>query len=162
MDEGIWESRGGRRHWVYSKLMRWVALERALRLVDKRSFPADRDRWMRVRDEMYEEIISRGWNAELGMFVQSYDSETLDASALMMPPVFFVSPSDPKMRPTIDAINRPPEDGGLVSDNLVYRYNLLASPDGLPGAEGTFNICTFWLVEALTRAGTTDSSRLDA
>jgi GH15 family glucan-1,4-alpha-glucosidase len=162
MDEGIWESRGGRRHWVYSKLMCWVALDRALRLVDKRSFPADRDRWMRVRDEMYEEIISRGWNAELGMFVQSYDSETLDASALMMPLVFFVSPSDPKMLQTIDAINRPPEDGGLVSDNLVYRYNLLASPDGLPGEEGTFNICTFWLVEALTRAGSTDSSRLDA
>ena len=117
---------------------------------------------MHVRDEMYEEIISRGWNAELGMFVQSYDSETLDASALMMPLVFFVSPSDPKMLQTIDAINRPPEDGGLVSDNLVYRYNLLSSPDGLPGEEGTFNICTFWLVEALTRAGSTDSSRLDA
>jgi GH15 family glucan-1,4-alpha-glucosidase len=142
--------------------MCWVALDRALRLVDKRSFPADRDRWMRVRDEIYEEIISRGWNAERGMFVQSYDSETLDASALMMPLVFFVSPSDPKMLQTIDAINRPPEDGGLVSDNLVYRYNLLSSPDGLPGEEGTFNICTFWLVEALTRAGSTDSSRLDA
>jgi GH15 family glucan-1,4-alpha-glucosidase len=117
---------------------------------------------MRVRDEMYEEIISRGWNAELGTFVQSYDSETLDASALMMPLVFFVSPSDPKMLQTIDAINRPPEDGGLVSDNLVYRYNLLASPDGLLGEEATFNICRFWLVEALTRAGSTDSSCLDA
>ena len=79
---------------------------------------------MRMRDEMYEEVISRGWNAELGMFVQSYDSETLDASALMMPLVFFVSPSDPKMLQTIDGINRPPEDGGLVSDNLVYRYTI--------------------------------------
>jgi GH15 family glucan-1,4-alpha-glucosidase len=161
-DEGIWESRGGRRHWIYSKLMCWVALDRALRLADKRSFPADRDRWTRVRDEVYEEIMARGWSARCGAFVQSYDSETLDASALMMPLVFFVSPSDPKMLKTIDAINRPPEEGGLVADNLVYRYNLLASPDGLPGEEGTFNICTFWLVEALTRAGWSDPARLDA
>ena len=91
---------------------------------------------------------------ELGTFIQSYDSATLDASSLMMPLVFFISPSDPKLLHSIDAINRPPEAGGLVSDNLVYRYNLLASPDGLPGEEGTFNICTFWLVEALTRAAT--------
>jgi GH15 family glucan-1,4-alpha-glucosidase len=162
VDDGIWESRGGRRDWVYSKLMCWVALDRALRLVEKRSFPAPRERWTRARDDVYEEIMSRGWSAEFGAFVQSYDSGTVDASALMMPLVFFVSPSDPRMLQTIDAINRPLEDGGLVADNLVYRYNVLASPDGLPGEEGTFNICTFWLVEALTRAGWTDPARLDA
>ncbi|HEY3673824.1 MAG TPA: glycoside hydrolase family 15 protein [Acidimicrobiia bacterium] len=162
VDEGIWESRGGRRHFVYSKLMCWVALDRALRLVEKRSFPAPRERWTRARDDVYEEIMSRGWSAEFGAFVQSYDSDTVDASALMMPLVFFVSPSDPRMLQTIDAINRPPEAGGLVADNLVYRYNVLASPDGLPGEEGTFNICTFWLVEALTRAGWSDPARLDA
>jgi GH15 family glucan-1,4-alpha-glucosidase len=160
-DDGIWETRGGRRHWVYSKLMCWVAVDRALRLADKRSFPADRDHWLRVRDQIYEEIIARGWSAEHQAFMQSYDSDTLDASALMMPLVFFVSPTDPKMLHTIDAINRSPEEGGLVANNLVYRYNRLTSPDGLPGEEATFNICTFWLVEALTRAGTVDQSRLD-
>ncbi|HEX4218941.1 MAG TPA: glycoside hydrolase family 15 protein [Acidimicrobiales bacterium] len=160
-DEGIWETRGGRRHWVYSKLMCWVAVDRALRLADKRSFPADRDRWLRVRDEIYEEIMARGWSNEHRAFMQSYDSDTLDASSLMMPLVFFVSPLDPKMLDTIDAVNRSPERGGLVAGSLVYRYNRLASPDGLPGDEGTFNICSFWLVEALTRAGATDRSRLE-
>jgi GH15 family glucan-1,4-alpha-glucosidase len=160
-DEGIWESRGGRRHWVYSKLMCWVAVDRALRLADKRSFPADRERWMKVRDRIYEEIMERGWSDTHQAFMQAYDSDTLDASVLFMPLIFFVAPSDPKMLATIDAINRPPEDGGLVADNLVYRYNTLTSPDGLPGEEGTFNICTFWLVESLTRAGRVDRSRLE-
>jgi GH15 family glucan-1,4-alpha-glucosidase len=160
-DEGIWETRGGRRHWVYSKVMCWVAVDRALRLADKRSFPADRDRWLRVRDQIYEEIMARGWSAEHQAFMQSYDSDTLDASVLMMPLVFFVSPTDPRMLATVDAINRSPEEGGLVANNLVYRYNGLTSPDGLPGEEGTFNICTYWLVEALTRAGSVDQSRLD-
>jgi len=160
-DEGIWEVRGGQRHFVYSKLMCWVALDRGLRLADKRSFPADRDRWSRCRDEIYEEIMERGWNAEHQTFVQSYDSETLDASNLTMPLVFFVSPTDPRMLKTLDATVRSPEEGGLVANNLVYRYNVLASPDGLAGEEGTFNICTFWLVEALTRAGRVDPARLD-
>ena len=160
-DEGIWEMRGGRRHCVYSKLMCWVAVDRGLRLADKRSFPADRDRWLRIRDEIYEQIMERGWSDKHQAFMQSYDSETLDAANLVMPLVFFLSPSDPRMLKTLDAINRAPEDGGLVANNLVYRYNLLASPDGLPGEEGTFNICTFWLVEALTRAGRADRSRLE-
>jgi GH15 family glucan-1,4-alpha-glucosidase len=160
-DEGIWETRGGHRHWVYSKLMCWVAIDRALRLADKRSFPADRDRWLLVRDQIYEEIMARGWSEKHQAFMQAYDSDTLDASVLMMPLIFFVAPSDPKMLATIDAINRSPEDGGLVANNLVYRYNRIASPDGLPGEEGTFNICTFWLVEALTRAGRVDQSRLE-
>jgi GH15 family glucan-1,4-alpha-glucosidase len=160
-DWGIWETRGGQQHWVYSKLMCWVAVDRALRLAAKRSFPADRDRWLRVRDQIYEEIMARGWSDKHRAFMQSYNSDTLDASSLMMPLVFFVSPSDPKMLDTIDAINRSPEEGGLVANHLVYRYNPLASPDGLPGEEGTFNICTFWLVEALTRAGSADRSRLE-
>ena len=159
-DEGIWEIRGGDRHWVYSKLMCWVAVDRALRLADKRSFPADRDRWLKARDQIYEEIMARGWSDEHHAFMQAYESETLDASVLMMPLVFFVAPNDPKMLDTIDAINRSPDEGGLVANGLVYRYNLLTSPDGLPGEEGTFNICTFWLVEALTRAGKADKSRV--
>jgi GH15 family glucan-1,4-alpha-glucosidase len=160
-DEGIWETRGGRRHYLYSKLMCWVAIDRGLRLADKRSFPADRDRWLHVRDEIYEEIMDRGWSDKHQAFMQAYESDTLDASSLMMPLVFFLSPTDPRMLKTLDAINRAPEDGGLVANNLVYRYNLLTSPDGLEGEEGTFNICTFWLVEALTRAGRAERTRLE-
>jgi GH15 family glucan-1,4-alpha-glucosidase len=160
-DDGIWEARGVRRQWVYSKLMCWVAVDRALRIAESRSFPSDRDRWLHVRDQIYEDIMDRGWNDQHDAFMQAYESETLDASVLMMPLVFFVAPSDPKILATIDAINRSPEDGGLVANSLVYRYNVLSSPDGLTGDEGTFNICTFWLVEALTRAGRYDPSRLE-
>lgn len=160
-DEGIWEVRGGRRHFVYSKLMCWVALDRGLRLADKRSFPADRDRWLADRDRIYEDIMTQGWSSERQAFVQSYGSDTLDAANLIMPLVFFMSPTDPRMLKTIDAINQSPTDGGLVSDSLVYRYDPEKTVDGLRGEEGTFNMCTFWLVEALTRAGQVDPARLD-
>ena len=159
-DEGIWEIRGGQRHFVYSKLMCWVAIDRGLRLASKRSFPADRDRWLKVRDQIYEEIMERGWSAERKSFVQSYDDDTLDASNLIMPLVFFLSANDPRMLGTLDATNRSPKDGGLVSNSLVYRYDVEKSPDGLEGEEGTFNLCSFWLVEALTRAGRVDEARL--
>jgi GH15 family glucan-1,4-alpha-glucosidase len=160
-DEGVWEVRGGRQHFVYSKLMCWVALDRALRLADKRSFPADRDRWLKCRDHIYEEIMSKGWSQDRQAFVQYYGSESLDAANLTMPLVFFVSPTDPRMLSTLDAINQSPERGGLVSNSLVYRYNVEMTEDGLPGQEGTFNICTFWLVEALTRAGRVEPGRLE-
>ncbi len=160
-DEGVWEVRGGQQHFVYSKVMCWVAIDRALRLADKRSFPADRQKWHKVRDEIYEEIMDRGWNPKLQAFVQSYGSDTLDASNLIMPLVFFLSPTDPRMLSTLDAINRSPENGGLVSNGLVYRYNIAKTEDGLSGEEGTFNICSFWLVEAMTRAGKFERSRLD-
>jgi GH15 family glucan-1,4-alpha-glucosidase len=159
-DEGIWEVRGGRQHFVYSKLMCWVAVDRGLRLAEKRSFPADRDRWFKVRDQIYEEIMSRGWSAKRKAFVQHYGSESLDAANLLMPLVFFLSPTDPRMLSTLDVINQPPDSGGLVSNSLVHRYNVKETSDGLPGNEGTFNICTFWLVEALTRAGHVDKNRL--
>ena len=159
-DEGIWEIRGGQRHFVYSKLMCWVAIDRGLRLASKRSFPADRDRWLKVRDQIYEEIMERGWSAERKAFVQSYDDDTLDASNLIMPLVFFLSAKDPRMLGTLDATNRSPKDGGLVSNSLVYRYDVEKSPDGLEGEEGTFNLCSFWLVEALTRAGRVDEAQL--
>ena len=159
-DEGVWEVRGGQQHFVYSKLMCWVALDRGVRLADKRSFPAERDRWLKIRDQIYEEILSKGWSSKREAFVQHYDSESLDASNLMMPLVFFMSPTDPRMVKTLDAINQSPAKGGLVSNSLVYRYNVEQTADGLTGEEGTFNICTFWLVEALTRAGRTDPTRL--
>jgi GH15 family glucan-1,4-alpha-glucosidase len=159
-DDAIWEVRGGRKDFVYSKMMCWVALDRALRLADKRSFPADWRLWYRTRDKIYEALMTKGWDPKQETFVQSYGSTALDASVLMMPLVFFVSPTDPRMLSTLDAINRAPKDGGLVSDGLVFRYDVEMSPDGLRGAEGTFNICTFWLVEALTRAGRVEDARL--
>jgi GH15 family glucan-1,4-alpha-glucosidase len=140
--------------------MSWVAMDRGLRLAAKRSFPADEARWHGVRNEIYEEILSRGWCQEREAFVQSYGSECLDASALIMPLVFFLAPNDPKMLKTIEAINRRPADGGLVSDGLVYRYDAAQSNDGVGGEEGTFNMCSFWLVEALTRAGHVDPDKL--
>jgi GH15 family glucan-1,4-alpha-glucosidase len=160
-DEGIWETRGGRQHFVYSKLMSWVALDRGLRLADKRSFPADREKWLNMRDLIYESIMTKGWSSQRQAFVQHYGSKTLDASNLMMPLVFFLSPTDPRMLKTLDATNQAPEKGGLVSNSLVYRYNLKETIDGLKGEEGTFNICTFWLVEAMTRAGRVDRNRLN-
>ncbi len=160
-DEGIWEVRGGRRHFVYSKVMSWVALDRSLRLADKRSFPADRARWLKVRDEIYEEVMAKGWNPRRKAFVQAYGSDALDASSLLMPLVFFLAPNDPRMLSTLDAIRRPAAAGGLAADGLVYRYDPAAAPDGLSGREGTFNMCSFWLVEALTRAGRTDPDRLE-
>jgi GH15 family glucan-1,4-alpha-glucosidase len=160
-DEGIWEVRGGRRQFVYSKVMCWVALDRSLRMADKRSFPADRPRWLAIRDEIYEEVMAKGWNPGAKAFVQSYGSEALDASNLLMPLVFFMAPNDPRMLSTVDAIRRPLAAGGLAADGLVYRYDPAAAPDGLPGREGTFNMCSFWLVEALTRAGRTDPTRLE-
>jgi len=159
-DEGIWEVRSGRRHFVYSKLMCWVAFDRAIRLAEKRSFPADRARWYAIRDHIYEEVIARGWSESRQAFMQSFGSSSLDASNLIMPLVFFCSPTDPKMLQTIEATMRGPRQGGLTSDGLVYRYDADRPPDGIAGGEGTFNLCTFWLVEALTRAGRLDEARL--
>jgi GH15 family glucan-1,4-alpha-glucosidase len=158
-DDAIWEVRDGPRDFTYSKMMCWVAVDRALRLADKRSFPADWNRWKSARDEIYETVMQRGWNAQRGAFVQHFDDNALDASTLLMPLVFFVSPTDPRMLQTIDSINQPPQAGGLVSDGLVFRYDINKTPDGLKGTEGTFNLCTFWLVEAITRASPSDPDR---
>ncbi|MGC4032997.1 MAG: glycoside hydrolase family 15 protein [Tepidisphaeraceae bacterium] len=164
-DEGIWESRGGAQHFVYSKFMCWVAIDRGLRLADKRSLPADRARWTKVRDQIYLEVMEKGWSDKMQSFVQRYGDDDLDASSLLMPLVFFMGPNDPRMIKTIDAICRTPAEGGLLSDSLVYRYNHVSADkegfdDGLSGTEGTFNMCTFWLVEALTRAGRTNRRKL--
>jgi GH15 family glucan-1,4-alpha-glucosidase len=160
-DEGVWEVRTERRHYVYSKLMCWVALDRGLRLANKRSFPANRDRWLNCRDEIYQDIMGKGWNPKRQAFVQHYGSDTLDASLLIMPLVFFVSPDDPRMLKTLDAILQSPSRGGLTVNSLIYRYDIKSSPDGLEGKEGAFNMCTFWMVEALTRAGRLAPVKLD-
>jgi GH15 family glucan-1,4-alpha-glucosidase len=160
-DNGIWEVRGGPSQFVYSKLMSWVALDRSLRLAEKRSFPADRARWLKVRDEIYEQVMSQGWSADRKAFVQSYGSHALDASVLLMPLVFFMAPNDPRMLSTVDAIRRSVATGGLAADGLVYRYDPSIAIDTFKGDEGTFNMCSFWLVEALTRAGQTNPQKLD-
>jgi GH15 family glucan-1,4-alpha-glucosidase len=109
---------------------------------------------------MYEEVMAKGWNPRRKAFVQAYGSDALDASSLLMPLVFFLAPNDPRMLSTIDAIRQPVAEGGLSADGLVYRYDP-ATPDGLSAREGTFNMCSFWLIEALTRAGRTDPARLE-
>ncbi|KAF2203884.1 glycosyl hydrolase [Delitschia confertaspora ATCC 74209] len=154
-DMSIWEVRGEMKNFVYSKIMLWVAVDRALRLADKREFPClQRWEWLRCRDEIYEDIMQKGYNQELKTFVQSYeDREVLDSAVLIAPLVFFIAPNDPRFLNTLDQILKPPEKGGLTSTGLVYRYNHLKSDDGVGGREGAFSMCTFWLVEALTRAG---------
>ncbi|MEM9904520.1 MAG: glycoside hydrolase family 15 protein [Cyanobacteria bacterium P01_D01_bin.44] len=160
-DEGIWEVRSGQQHFVYSKLMCWVALDRALRLATRRSFPCNQHRWREERDLIYEDIMQNGWDPVRQAFMQYYGGNSLDASALLFSLVSFLSPTDPRFLKTLDAILERPTQGGLVSNSLVYRYNVEESGDGLLGKEGTFNLCTFWLVEALTRAGKADPAKLD-
>jgi GH15 family glucan-1,4-alpha-glucosidase len=154
-DEGIWETRGGRQNFTYSRLMCWVAFERAIRIARQRGLPGDLVRWLAVRDRITGQIMERGWNSERRAFVQHYGSDVLDASLLLMPMVKFIAPKDPRWLSTLDAIGRE-----LVADSLVYRYNVRASPDGVDGDEGTFSICSFWYVEALARAGHLDEARL--
>ncbi len=154
-DEGIWEVRGGKQHFLHSRLMSWVALDRGLRLAAKRSFPAPVERWQKERDTIYDDIHKNFWDPELEAFVQHLGSKAIDASSLLMPLVRFISPTDPKWLKHLKAVERT-----LVFDSLVFRYNVGESaPDGLIGEEGTFSICTFWYVECLSRAGETDKAR---
>ncbi len=155
-DEGIWEVRGGRRQFVSSKLLSWVALERAGRISRQRGLPAGDGRWMAERDAIYEEIMEKGWNPEKKSFVQYYGSDALDASLLLMPLVKFVGPTDPRWIATLDRIQQE-----LTYDTLVDRYKTEeAAPDGLAGEEGSFSLCSFWLVECLTQAGRLEEARL--
>jgi pentatricopeptide repeat protein len=130
-------------------------VERAIRMAQKRGLPADLVKWRKARDDIYHQIMERGWNEDRQAFVQHYDTDVLDASLLLMPLVKFIAPTDPRWISTLDAISEE-----LVADSLVYRYNIAATPDGLEGDEGTFSICSFWYVEALARAGRLDEARL--
>ncbi|MEU2281587.1 glycoside hydrolase family 15 protein [Streptomyces sp. NPDC013178] len=154
-DEGIWETRGGRKDFLYSRLMCWVAIERAIRMANRRGLPADLSRWRECRDTIYRRIHTRGWSRNRRAFVQYEDGDVLDAALLMMPLSKFIAPTDPKWLSTLDALTH-----DLVSDSLVYRYDPMASPDGVRGDEGTFSICSFWYVEALVHAGRLDEARL--
>ncbi|KAL1894450.1 hypothetical protein Cpir12675_003679 [Ceratocystis pirilliformis] len=153
-DMSIWEVRNNKQNFTYSKIMLWVAFDRGIRLAEKRCLPCpNRSRWLEARDGLMEEIMKKGYNKSLKCFVQSYENNTLlDSSILIAPLVFFISPNDPRFLSTIEKILMPPEKGGLTSTGLVYRYDTEKSTDGVGGREGAFSMCTFWLVEALTRA----------
>jgi GH15 family glucan-1,4-alpha-glucosidase len=153
-DMSIWEVRNNKQNFTYSKVMLWVAFDRGLRLSEKRNFPCpNRAKWLAARDGLYEEIMEKGYNKEMKCFVQSYESQTmLDSSILIAPLVFFIAPNDPRFLNTMDRILLPPDKGGLTSTGLVYRYDTELSEDGVGGREGAFSMCTFWLVEAMTRA----------
>jgi GH15 family glucan-1,4-alpha-glucosidase len=155
-DQGMWEVRGGPRQFVSSKLMSWVALERAVRISRQRGLPAGEGQWVRERDDIYEEVMQEGWSQERKSFVQYYGSDALDASLLLMPLMKFVGPTDPRWLSTLDRIQ-----GELAYDNLVHRYDVRrAAPDGFDEPEGSFNMCSFWLVECLTRAERLEEARL--
>ncbi len=151
-DEGIWEVRGPRRHFTHSKVMAWVAFDRAARGVEEHGLPGDATRFRRLADEVHADVCANGFNAHLGTFVQHYGSQELDASLLLMPLVGFLPADDSRVAATIDAIA-----GTLTQDGLVLRYRTDGdSTDGLAGDEGAFLLCTFWLVEALAQRGDRD------
>jgi GH15 family glucan-1,4-alpha-glucosidase len=141
-DEGIWEVRGGRRCFTFSKVMAWVALDRAVRTMEEWKCPGPLDRWRALRAEMHREICSRGFSTAKNSFVQSYGSESLDASLLLAPLVGFLPIDDPRVRGTIAAIERE-----LIQDGLVMRYRTQEGADGLPPGEGVFLACSFWLAD---------------
>ena len=155
-DEGIWEVRGGRQEFLYSRVMCWVAFDRAIRLASKRSFPAPLARWYETRDTIYQDVFTRFWDPRRQAFMQYAGAATLDASALLLPLVRFISPTDPRWVSTLRAIER-----DLVSDSLVYRYHTVDGgfSDGLTGQEGTFSMCSFWYVECLSRMGDLHQAR---
>jgi GH15 family glucan-1,4-alpha-glucosidase len=147
-DEGVWETRGGRKEFTYGRVMCWVALDRAIRLAGERGRPGDVQRWSETREAIFQQIMDKCWNPSRGAFTQHPDTEVLDASNLTMPLVGLVAPKDPLWLSTLEAMNEE-----LVTDSLVYRYNPSAAPDGLVGSEGTFSLCSFFYVDALARAG---------
>lgn len=154
-DEGIWEVRGGRQEFLYSRLMCWVAVDRAIRLADRRSFPYPFSEWRSTRDAIYHDIMTTFWDPDRRTFVQHKGSDAVDASTLLMPMVKFVSPTDPRFLSALSAMT---ED--LVEDSLVYRYRIGdAAHDGLRGDEGSFTMCSFWFAEAVARSGDAQRAR---
>jgi GH15 family glucan-1,4-alpha-glucosidase len=153
-DEGIWEVRGGRKKFLYSRLLCWVAFDRAIKIAQARSFPLNK-KWRAERDTIYNSIFSDYWDDEKKAFMQYPGAKTVDASTLLMPLIRFISPKDPRWLSTLKRIEQE-----LVSDSLVYRYNPeVAAPDGFVGEEGTFSMCSFWYVECLSRSGQLEKAR---
>lgn len=155
-DEGIWEVRGGPQHFLYSRVMCWVAIDRGLRIAEGKSFPAPVQRWRDVRDAIYRDVFTNFWDEEHQAFVGIRGTDVIDAACLIMPLVHFIAPADPKWVSTLRMVER-----RLMDDSLIYRYDTrTASFDPLGGNEGTFSICSFWYVECLSRAGDLQRARL--
>ncbi|PVF92804.1 glycoside hydrolase family 15 protein [Serendipita vermifera] len=158
-DLSIWEVRNKERHFTYSKIMMWVAIDRGLRLAEKRQLPLGgrRQKWLDARDALYEEIQEKSWSPKRGIYGQSWDEpDILDSAVLVAPLVFFCPASDPRFLSTLKEVLKSPERGGLSANSLVYRYDTKLSDDGVGGEEGFFSLCTLWCIEALTRAGEYD------
>jgi GH15 family glucan-1,4-alpha-glucosidase len=153
-DEGIWEVRGAPRHFTFSKVMAWVALDRAIRDASKFGFKAPLDRWTALRDRIHADVCARGYDEGLGSFVQSYGSKDLDASLLLLPTTGFLPPEDPRIRGTIGAVER-----HLLVDGFVLRYDTHRTDDGLPAGEGAFLACSFWLADAYVMLGRMQEAR---
>jgi len=147
-DEGIWEVRGPRQHFTYSKVMAWVAFDREVKFLEQRGLDGPLDRWRAVRDEIHADVCRNGFDPELGSFVQAYGSKALDASLLLLPIVGFLPPSDPRIIGTVGAIER-----HLMVDGLVFRYESGKTEDGLPPGENAFVACSFWFVDNLILQG---------
>ncbi len=153
-DESIWEIRGERRHFTYSKVMAWVAFDRAIKSAEKFNLDGPIERWQQVRAQIHDEVCRRGFDSQLGSFVQAYDRKELDASLLLLPAVGFLPPDDPRVRGTVEAIER-----YLMVDGFVMRYDTGRAIDGLPPGEGAFLACSFWMVDAYILLGRHDDAR---
>jgi GH15 family glucan-1,4-alpha-glucosidase len=153
-DQGIWETRGGPQHFTYSKMMAWVAFDRAVLLASELNYRGPVDKWKSIRDTIHGEICARAFNAGKNCFVQSYGSQELDAALLLMPLVGFLPGSDPRVIATVEAIERE-----LMPDGLVLRYDTSKVEDGLPPGEGVFLACSFWMVSSLKAIGRLDDAR---
>jgi GH15 family glucan-1,4-alpha-glucosidase len=154
-DDGIWEARGPQRHYTYSKVMAWVVFDRAVRAAERFELEAPVDRWKEVRDEIHREVCERGYDPQRRTFTQYYGSKELDASVLNIPLVGFLPGTDERVTGTIDAVSRE-----LGRDGFVSRYSTAETDDGLPGDEGQFLACSFWLVSALARNGRVEQARV--
>jgi GH15 family glucan-1,4-alpha-glucosidase len=153
-DEGIWEMRGGRRHFTYSKVMAWVAFDRGVRTIERFGLDGPLAHWRDVRAEIHDDVCTHGFDAELGAFTQVYGEQRMDASVLLIPNVGFLPPDDERVRGTVAAIER-----HLMQDGLVMRYETEGSTDGLPPGEGAFLACSFWLADAYIMCGRFDDAR---
>ena len=153
-DEGIWEVRGGRQHFTYSKVMAWVAFDRAIKDAEAFGLEAPVDRWRKLRADIHAEVCEKAFNPRVGAFVQAYGSEHLDASALLIPVVGFLPPEDARVRCTVEAIER-----RLVRNGVVLRYDTAVTEDGLPPGEGAFLACSFWLADAYVLLGRDEDAR---
>lgn len=153
-DQGIWEVRGEPRHFTYSKVMAWVALDRGIRAAESFGLDGPIDRWRAIRSAIHDQVCARGFDAQKGSFVRSYGSKELDASLLLLPTTGFLPADDPRVRGTIEAVER-----RLFVDGYLHRYDTRTAEDGLPAGEGAFLACSFWLADAYTLLGRVDDAR---